>query len=236
MLYHCHNATMSDFLKGFEDPAAVARYAENPPRYMPGYADVQRMAAVLLAEHVPENGTIMVLGAGGGLEMKVFAEMQPRWRFVGIDPAPEMLKLARATLGREEARAEWVEGYIDDAPARAFDGAACLLTLHFLPAPERLRTLREIRARLAPGAPFVAAHSSFPQAPGDRETWLHRYAAFAIAKGADPTQAEQAAKAVGANLDLLDPEADADLLRQAGFRDVELFYAAFTWRGWVGLV
>ncbi|HLV07000.1 MAG TPA: class I SAM-dependent methyltransferase [Croceibacterium sp.] len=226
---------MSDFLKGFEDPAAVARYAENPPRYMPGYADVQRMAAILLAERVADSGTVLVLGAGGGLEMKVFAEMQSRWRFVGVDPAPEMLKLARATLGPEEARVEWVEGFIDDAPAGPFDGAASLLTLHFLPAPERLRTLRELRARLTPGAPFVAAHSSFPQAPGERETWLRRYTAFATVKGAEPAQAEQAAKAVGANLDLLDPEADADLLRQAGFRDVELFYAAFTWRGWVGL-
>src|SRR5690606_6591580 len=69
-----HKATMSDFLKGFEDPAAVARYAENPPRYMPGYADVQRMAAILLAERVADSGTVLVLGAGGGLEMKVFAE------------------------------------------------------------------------------------------------------------------------------------------------------------------
>jgi len=74
---------MSDFLKGFEDPAAVARYAENPPRYMPGYADVQRMAAVLLAEHVPENGTILVLGAGGGLEMK----SSPRCSLAGASSA-----------------------------------------------------------------------------------------------------------------------------------------------------
>ena len=94
---------MSEFLKGFEDPAAVQRYAENPPRYMPGYADMQRMAAVLLAEHAPDDGTLLVLGAGGGLEMKAFAELQPRWRFVGVDPAPEMLKLAQATLGSEEA-------------------------------------------------------------------------------------------------------------------------------------
>ena len=93
-------------------------------------------------------------------------------------------------------------------------------------------------ARSAPASLPVclsSLHSSFPQAPGERETWLRRYTAFATAKGAEPAQAEQAAKAVGANLDLLDPEADADLLRQAGFRDVELFYAAFTWRGWVGL-
>lgn len=225
---------MNAFLKTFEDPAAVQRYAEGPPRFMPGYADMQRMAAILLAEHAPEDAEILVLGAGGGLEMKVFAEMQPAWRFVGVDPAGEMLKLARVTLGSMAERARWVEGYIDDAPAGPFEGGACLLTLHFLEREERLRTLREIKARLAPGAPFVAAHSSFPQDPGKRETWLRRYTAFGIAKGADPEQAAGAGKAVGENLDLLSPEADAALMVEAGFSDVELFYAAFTWRGWVG--
>ena len=34
-------------------------------------------------------------------------------------------------------------------------------------------------------------------------------------------------------LPVLTPEQDADLLRQAGFADVETFYAAFTFRGWV---
>lgn len=224
---------MNAFLKNFEDPAAVQRYAEGPPRFMPGYADMQRMAAILLAEHVPHDGEILVLGAGGGLEMKVFAEMEPQWRFVGVDPAGEMLKLARTMLGPMADRAEWVEGYIDDAPRGPFAGAACLLTLHFLERTERLRTLKEIRARLAPGAPFVAAHSSFPQDPGKREAWLRRYTAFGIAKGADPEKATEAGKAVGASLDLLSPEADAALMQEAGFRDVELFYAAFTWRGWV---
>jgi tRNA (cmo5U34)-methyltransferase len=224
---------MSAFLQTFEDPAAVERYAEGPPRFMPGYADMQRMATILLAEHAGSDTEILVLGAGGGLEMKVFAEIQPRWRFVGVDPAGEMLRLAQATLGPAAGRARWVQGYIDDAPSGPFGGAACLLTLHFLERAERLRTLREIKARLAPGAPFVAAHSSFPQEPGKRDAWLRRYSAFAIAKGADPEQANQAHKAVGDNLDLLNPEEDAALMQEAGFGDVELFYAAFTWRGWI---
>ena len=32
---------------------------------------------------------------------------------------------------------------------------------------------------------------------------------------------------------MLDPEQDETILRNAGFSDVALFYAAFTWRGWV---
>jgi tRNA (cmo5U34)-methyltransferase len=63
--------------------------------------------------------------------------------------------------------------------------------------------------------------------------WLSRYAAYAIASGADPDKANGARAAVEKNLSLLSPEEDAQILREAGFRSVELFYAAFTWRGWI---
>src|SRR3546814_17437576 len=60
------------------------------------------------------------------------------------------------------------------------------LTLHFLDTEERIRTAAEIRKRLKPGAPFVAAHGSFPQGAGTRDRWLDRYASYAIASGGDP--------------------------------------------------
>jgi tRNA (cmo5U34)-methyltransferase len=221
-------------LSHFSDPQAVARYAEGPPRFVPGFADLHRMTAILLAERAPRDARVLVLGAGGGLEMKAFAGMNPGWTFVGVDPATEMLKQAERTLGADAARASLHCGYIDDAPDGPFDAATCLLTLHFLDVEERRRTAGEIRRRLKPGAPFVAAHSSFPQMPEARAAWLARYAAFAVTSGADPEQAKKMSETVGANLSLLDPEHDARLLSEAGFRDVALFYAAFSWRGWVG--
>jgi len=65
---------MSELLAPFSDPEAVARYAEGPPRFVPGFADLHRMAALLLAERAPEDARVLVLGAGGGLELKAFAE------------------------------------------------------------------------------------------------------------------------------------------------------------------
>src|SRR6185436_15340025 len=90
----------------FADPQAVARYAEGPPRLVPGFADLQRMAMLLLAESAPQDARILVVGAGGGLELKMFAEHQPTWRFDGVDPSAEMLKLAEATLGPLAARVD----------------------------------------------------------------------------------------------------------------------------------
>jgi tRNA (cmo5U34)-methyltransferase len=227
------DAAVQPWLAHFSDPEAVRRYADGPPRFVPGFADLHRMTHILLAEQTAQDAKVLVLGAGGGLELKALAEAEPRWNFVGVDPALEMLKLAEQTLGAFNARVQLQQGYIDDAPDGPFDAATCLLTFHFLDADERRRTAREIHRRLRPGAPFVAAHSSFPQANAERARWLSRYAAYAIASGADPDQTNNARAAVDAHLNLFSPEQDAQILREAGFRDVELFYAAFTWRGWI---
>lgn len=217
----------------FSDPQAVARYTEGPPRFVPGFDALHRMTAILLAERAPKDARVLVVGAGGGLELKALSEAHPGWTFDGVDPAAEMLKLAGRTLGPLASRVRLHEGYIEDAPEGPFDAATCLLTLHFLKPEERLRTEREIRRRLKPKAPFVVAHSSFPQAAAERAAWLSRYAAFAVASGVDPDQAQNARAAVDANLDMLSPEHDEAILREAGFSGVSLFYAAFSWRGWV---
>lgn len=217
----------------FHDPNAMARYAEGPPRTVPGFADLQRMAMLLLAERTPDDGRVLVVGAGGGLELKVFAESQHNWRFDGVDPSAAMLALAEASLGPLMSRVRLHNGYIDVAPDGPFDAAACLLTLHFVPIEERIQMLRQILRRLKPGAPMVVAHLSFPQHESERALWFSRYASFAVVCGVDPEKARNARAAMDAQLTILSPEQDESLLRECGFTNVTLFYAAFAFRGWV---
>ena len=220
-------------MDAFSDPQTIARYGEGPPRMVPGFASLHRMIMVLLAERAPDDSRILVLGAGGGLEIKAFAEVQPEWRFDGVDPSAAMLSLARDTLGQLASRASLHEGLIDVAPDGPYDAATCILTLHFIERGERLRTLREVHRRLKPGAPFATAHFSFPQDPASRSLWLSRYAAFAKASGMEASQAEKARAGIGASLPILSPQEDEDLLRKAGFKDISLFYVGLTFRGWV---
>jgi len=225
---------MRESTNSFSDPDAVARYAEGPPRIVPGYEGMQRMATLLLAERVHEDARVLVVGAGGGLELKAFAQAHPGWIFDGVDPAPEMLKLAEQVLGPLASRVTLHQGYIDDVPIGPFDAASCLLTLHFLTLEERRQTLAEVHRRLKPGAPFVVAHLSMPQDEGQRALWLSRYAAFVVSSGIDPAKAENARAAIDTQLTILTPEQDEAILREAGFSNVSLFYAGFTFRGWVG--
>lgn len=220
-------------MDAFSNPQAVARYAEGPPRLVPGFADLHRMVALLLAERAPDDARVLVVGAGGGLEIKALAGTHSGWRFDGVDPSAEMIGLAEATLGSMADRVALHHGLIDVAPEGPFDAATCILTLHFVAPDERLRTLAEVRRRLKPGAPFAVAHFSFPQKAGERELWLARYAAFAVASGVEPAQAENARSAIADRLPILSPQDDERLLREAGFHGVALFYAGLAFRGWV---
>ena len=224
---------VTDIQTAFSDPQMVANYTQGPPRFVPGYNAMLSMASILLAERAHEEARILVLGAGGGLELQAFAQARPRWTFDGVDPSAAMLDLAKQTLGPFASHARLHQGYIDDAPAGPFDGATCLLTLHFVDVEERRRIASEIRRRLKPGAPFVAAHFSIPGGDDKRPLWLSRYSAFLAASGVEPDKAAAARKAVDGQLSILAPEQDEVILRDAGFSDPTLFYTGFTFRGWV---
>ncbi|MEG0183728.1 MAG: methyltransferase, partial [Stenotrophomonas sp.] len=44
----------------FSDPRSVAHYAEGPLRQVPGFLGLQQMTHLLLAEHVPDDGQVLV--------------------------------------------------------------------------------------------------------------------------------------------------------------------------------
>lgn len=209
-------------------------YTAGPPRQVPGYAGLLRMTTMLLAERVPAAGRVLVLGAGGGLELKAFADAQAGWTFDGVDPSAAMLTLAGETVGEHRERVQFHTGTIEVAPPGPFDGATCILTFHFIAREQRLETLRQIRQRLRPGAPFVLAHISFPQSEPERSQWIARHVGFGATDAVDPAQLATFREAVGTRLTILAPEDEEAMLREAGFTDVSLFYAGFSFRGWVG--
>jgi tRNA (cmo5U34)-methyltransferase len=220
-------------MSSFFNEHAAASYIDGPPRQVPGYASLLRMATLLLAERVPTDGRVLVLGAGGGLELKAFADAHPNWSFDGVDPSRPMLQLAGKTTAEHAARIRLHEGYVDAAPDGPFDGATCILVFHFMTREQRLDALRHLRRRLKPGAPFVLAHISFPQSEPERSLWIARHVAFGAAADLSPDQMESARQAISTRLSILDPAEEEDLLREAGFSDITQFYAAFSFRGWV---
>ena len=215
----------------FADPADVASYAQTTARKVPGLGDLHRMVTQLLAERAPGKAHIFVLGAGGGLELRAMASARSAWSFTGVDPSSAMLDLARAATSPFVDRISLVTGTIEQAPAGPFGGATCLLTLHFLARSERLLVLQGIRRRLQPGARLVVAHHCAPDDAAER--WMARAVAFGQEAGSPDSDVQAMGRLMAQRLPLLTPSAEEELLREAGFAEVELFYAALSFRGWV---
>jgi tRNA (cmo5U34)-methyltransferase len=215
----------------FTDLSTVASYAETARRNVPGLADLHRMVMLLLAERARDSAHILVVGAGGGMETSAMAAAQPTWRFTGVDPSPAMLNLARNLVLPFGERVDLIDGTVDQLPEASFDGATCLLTFHHLDRLDRLRTLREIRCRLKRDACLAivqhTAHGSDP------ERWMTLSAAFRDLEGPEWAMARATGRTMTERLLLLTPAEEVDLLLEAGFAQVELFYAALSFRGWV---
>lgn len=222
---------MRDTAAPFSDAASVASYVDDTPQKVPGLADLHKITTLLLDEGAPSMPHVLVVGAGGGLEIKAMAQLRSNWRFTGVDPSTPMLDIARQTTSLYSDRIDFLLGTIDQVPAGPFDGATCLLTLHFLDRSERLHTLREVRRRMKPGGVFVAAHHI--DVDGQAETWLARSAAFAAGPSSAPEKAATSARAMAEHLPLLTTLEEEACFREAGFEKTALFYAALSFRGWV---
>lgn len=220
----------------YDDPDFARRYAEGPRAFVPAYETMQRMAAQLIRERIGATGKVLVLGAGGGLELEAFANHCAGWSFLGVDPAGEMLKAAqdRVRLSGASDRVDWHHGLVFDAPPGPFDAATCMLTLHFVPDDgAKQRTLEGIHARLKPGAPFALVDLCIDFASPQGAIALDRYRQFALESGADPVRVTETCERVRHVLRTVGPARNEALLAAAGFGAVDLFYAGLAWRGWL---
>jgi tRNA (cmo5U34)-methyltransferase len=118
-----------------QNPRLSDNYDREPRWFIPGYDASHAMAAVLLRDLVGEVGRILVIGAGGGIELSVFAREASGWNLTGVDPSVEMLSRARQKIDEASAtdRVTLVRGTAEDAPREAFDAATAFLGLHFVP-------------------------------------------------------------------------------------------------------
>lgn len=218
----------------FDDlPEHVARYLEGPPVFIPGYHASHTMAAAVLAERLDADPHLLIVGAGGGVEVERFAEHLPQSRFTAIDPAESMIQLGRVTT-KNVAPPERIDWHVCDAttaPRGPFDAATAFLCLMFVPDDgSRLEQLRAIHHRLKPGAPFLMMHAATTDATRERD--FERFAGHARLRGADEEWIGYALEMNRNQTHILSDARERELLEAAGFTVDGLFFKGLWIHGW----
>ncbi len=221
------------------DSSRAAEYEQQSRIALAGYDACHELAAAMLAATLGQASVanLLVVGAGGTAnEIRIAGALEPNWTFVAVDPSPPMLDLAvaRVTAAGLMDRTMAVLGTVGDLPSAAtFDAATLIGVLHHLPGDAAKHgILRDIAARLKPGAPLILAcnHFAYAAQPTLLAAWGERWRM----QGATP---EEVKLKLGKILQGADPPhseaAVAELLVDAGFEPPLRFFSSLFWGAWM---
>ncbi|MFF2754629.1 class I SAM-dependent methyltransferase [Psychrobacillus sp. NPDC058041] len=219
------------------DAKLSKQYDSGIRRALPTYDTMLRLIQTFLRANTVENANILVVGAGGGNEVTSFSVNNPRWTFTGVDPSETMLAVAKDKCKEAGVsdRVELIQGTVEDVEGLTnFDAATCILVLHFIHSyEEKLKTLQEIHSRLKNGAPFVLISKyGDPTSPEFKERlklWKSYWLDTTKLSVNEVKEMEQDIL----TLSYLPKEIIEQLLAEAGFNQVAMFFSTTLFGGWI---
>jgi tRNA (cmo5U34)-methyltransferase len=218
------------------DADRARRYDHMARQTLPGYEELHNMAASLLGVELGDQARVLVVGAGTGMELLTLAAQHPRWRLTGVDPAAEMLTVARERL-QEYGWTDRVQihvGHTHELPeTERYDAAMCLLVIHHLSAKEQRELLQQIARRLKAGALFVVAEMIGNTASAQFQRFLAAWKLRQRTFGTPIEEIEQRAQTMSSVVSFASEDSLRGLLSTGGFADMERFFTAYFYGGWI---
>lgn len=211
-------------------------YAVAARSFVPGYESIFNMAVALLDASVPEQAHLLIVAAGGGMELTTFGQAQPHWLFTGVDPSAKMLATAQEKVAKQGLtnRVKLHQGLTHELPLTPlYDAATCILAMHFLPDDgAKLSLLQSISQRLKPGAKLILVDLCEEKGSERFNDFLKAYKYHALNLGMSPEIVEETASKV-VHLDCISEERTIELLQEANFSKITRFFTALWFRGWI---
>ncbi|KAB8335666.1 class I SAM-dependent methyltransferase [Scytonema tolypothrichoides VB-61278] len=204
--------------------------------FIPGYESIFNMALALLSFSVSEQSHLLIVAAGGGMELTTFGKAQPHWQMTGVDPSAKMLAITQEKVAIHglKNRVKLHQGLTHELPLTPlYDAATCILAMHFLPDDgAKLSLLQSISQRLKIGAKFILVDICEEKSSESFNDFLLAYKYHARHLGLSPEIVEEAATNV-VHINCISEERTIELLQEANFSKVTRFFTALWFRGWI---
>jgi tRNA (cmo5U34)-methyltransferase len=218
-------------------PVGAEEYDSAIRSFCGAYEEIFKLSYCCLKAALPQHARVLVAGAGTGMEITEFAPLSPDWSFHGVDPSAKMLTLARKKIAERKIKNKisLVQGYVDNFDDKdGFDGATCILVMHFLKDDgAKLDLLKSIHRRLKPGAALTLVDGCGK--PGSRafKDNLKAWKEYPVMHGLEPDYVEKAFRKTILKMVQFVPEPRIlELLQEAGFTNIFKYYSGFLYSGW----
>ena len=208
-------------------------------RSIPLYPVMRAAVTEVAAEYVQPDTHIVDLGCSRGEALAPLVErFGDRNRFVGVEVSDPMLEAARQRFTGYADR-----GVVDlrkldlrtDYPEVRASVTLSVLTLQFTPIEHRLKIMRNIYDRTTPGGAFVLVEKVIGASASLDELMVKQYHRMKAENGYTEEDIQRKRLSLEGVLVPLTARWNEEMLRGAGFTQVDSFYRWMNFAGWLAV-
>ena len=211
-------------------------YDEKIRKVIPGYQVIHELVRYLLEDNLPSTAKVLIAGAGTGQEILAYSKSNPEWLLVGFDPAEPMLSVAKQMVKNSnlEKRVKLIQGFIHDVDESGFDAATTILVMQFLPDNgAKQQYLNEISSRLKSGAKLILVDLEGNKESVEYKLFISAWKAHQLSTRNDVQQVIEDFEHVDRDVQFVPQHRIEDLLNNAGFSNIQKFYKAYLFGGYI---
>lgn len=220
------------------DDDVTAAFDDMLSRSIPQYK-VMRAAVSDLGHRYFQPGTDIVdLGASRGEALADFLPLRSlARRLVAVEVSPPMLEVLHTRFEREERENLQVlsTDLRSDYPDAYASVTLAVLTIQFTPIEHRLRILSDIYSHTAPGGALLIVEKVIGATANLDASLVSAYYDLKRAKGYSDEQIDRKRLALEGVLVPVTAQWNEDMLRGAGFREVDCFWRWMNFAAWVAV-
>jgi tRNA (cmo5U34)-methyltransferase len=233
----------------FKKPSAPETFEFNEPvarvfddmleRSVPFYKECQQMVVDLTLHFAQKDSSVYDLGCSTGTLLRHLVRTIPekqKIRFVGLDNSEAMLKKAHGKLKGHLKRCELVEADLE-SDFELSDASVVIMnyTLQFLSPRRRAAMLKKIYQGLRPGGGLILIEKVQGESDGLNDLFVEQYYTYKQSQGYSKLEIAKKREALEKVLIPLKPGKNRDLLTEAGFRQVDIFFKWFNFSGFLAV-
>lgn len=222
-------------------PHKAAEYDKSVRQTIPFYEIIQSEVVDLVRTVRPDVNCWLDTGCGTGYLVEIAMSYFPRTGFVLTDPSKPILKQAMTRLrGQPEDRVR----FLPPTPSQSLSVylkrlrpqvITAVLSHHYLHKPQRHEATQICHQLLDEGGVFVTVENINPDAEEAISLGLERWKHFQIEHGRSKSIAEEHAKRFNSAYFPVSVEEHTSLLREVGFKVVNLFWMSHMQAGFYAI-
>ena len=214
-------------------PYAESEYDEYILSTLPYVTEFYGQAISLIRQYGNPEGNLLDLGCGTGMFEKLLRSAFQTLTITGIDPSAEMLKEAKK---KRIPEVEFREGISMNLNVKEkYDAVTAIMVHHFMQPDERRCVTTKILHALKKGGIYISYENVIPEDEFLKEKELDRWQEFQITAGKPEEKAEEHRQRCGVYYFPITAEDHIHLLKETGFKYVNVFWKSYMQMGIFGI-